>query len=434
MKNLDNIYENFADKFAAQNNSDMSILSKHSLIQKFEKEIENKSFFDSYLTFYYLAVFAIPLAQVASAFSSYHFIDELMKIKIQNADFRIWIVVFILTGIELLKFFFAKITLQKVFAKNPKYNFFLISFSILISGSSAYFSIVGGGLYGQDKKAVAKTELNFDSKITKIKSEIDSIQLGDAYKQIVWIGNGQTKRILGKEGLALIQKKETEIDTLKSKEKSKIIEVNLQNKTNKNQYEIFFGVIEAVFLLAVTFVWHFKRTSIVSKELQRELSKVEAPAIENLSTSNHTSNQNKTQIGFEVPRFKRIQKPRNDFEVGLNKPKPIFEVGLQPIKPKLQSEVQSKIQSIEVTKSDFESSIEVPKSSFESDFEAALNALSYKFQRTLLKHQKLVKYIFEQRKELVPTSIICKSALENFKVSESTFYNILRILDNQIGK
>jgi hypothetical protein len=434
MKNLDNIYENFADKFAAQNNSDMSILSKHSLIQKFEKEIENKSFFDSYLTFYYLAVCAIPLAQVASAFSSYHFIDELVKIKIQNADFRIWIVVFILMGIELLKFFFAKITLQKVFAKNPKYNFFLISFSILISGSSAYFSIVGGGLYGQDKKAVAKTELNFDSKISKIKSEIDSIQLGDAYKMVVWIGNGQTKSIINKEGLALIQKKESEIDTLRAKEKSKIIEVNLLNEGYKKQYELFFGLIEAIFLLAVCFVWYFKRTSIVSKELQRELSKVEAPAIQDLSTSNDGAKKQSPTIGFEVPRFKRIQKPRNNFEVGLNKPKPLFEVGLQPISTKLQSKIQSEIQSIEVLKSDVQSKVEVNKSNIENDFEATLNKLSYKFQRTLLKHQKLVKYIFEQRKEDIPTTVILKYALENFKVSESTFYNILRILDNQIEK
>jgi hypothetical protein len=165
------------------------------LLQQFEQDLRPRSFMESYQVFYYLAIVLALLAQIASAYSSYQYISDLIHLKVKTSDWVHYLTLLVLVWIEIIKFYLFKITCQKYFGLPREPQVVLLLLTLTISGLSAYASIVGGGQYGIDSQKVVQTENRYADLIRQKQAEIQNLQNRDDYKQIIWTGQGQTTKI-----------------------------------------------------------------------------------------------------------------------------------------------------------------------------------------------------------------------------------------------
>jgi hypothetical protein len=429
------ILENLAKKLAPNQDSEMKKLNKETLFEKFEQDIQEKSYFDSYKAFYVLCVCLAFLSQIASAYSSYTFFHQILKIKIQHVEVLMYATIAVIILIEVLKYYFYKISLQKAFALKREISIFLIAPTFIISFVSIYASVIGGGTLGENHKTIQTHHQDTKSLTEAIKMEIKAIQQGDEFKQVVWIGNGKTSKVLNDTGLKLVEAKQKEVESILKKAEEQESKLNQENKTNNQRYSLVFALFEALFIVCSYFIWHFKRTSIIDRKLKRELQNFEDTSKSNVATTPKNSDLITETIKEIQDDFKAIQdslkpKPELTRQVGfqINKPKPIFEVNLEPIQSKFKEDSNHHQQAFE----DSLRLLQSEKEDFEvrkSQFEATLKKASLKNAKYLQKYKEAVEMILELEADKTDTEI-CNTITSKFEVSKGTYYNIKRILNN----
>ena len=261
-----------AQTYTQQAKSPMRQFHKESLIQRFQQETAPREFYDSYKVLFWITILIAFAMQVGSAFSEYHYIDQIAAIKITQTDFRFGLVIFVLMLLEVIKYHLYTITLQKAFARPRQFEPSLILLTLAVSAFSFFASVSGGGEYGVDHQQEVLTSGYYDKKIAEIKSQIQEIQSSEAYKVVKWIGGGKTVLVLSPEGLKLIQKRETELEQLNQEKAQKLQKINQENKSNRQQYEYAFGTFELIFILCQLFIWHFKRSAAQDREIQDQIN------------------------------------------------------------------------------------------------------------------------------------------------------------------
>jgi hypothetical protein len=454
------------------------------LLQQFEQDLRPRSFMESYQVFYYLAIALALLAQIASAYSSYQYVSDLIQLKMKASEGVHYLTLLVLALIEVIKFYLFKITCQKYFGLPREPQVVLLFLTLTISGLSAYASIVGGGHYGIDGSKVVQTENRYADLIRQKQTEIQNLQNRDDYKQIIWTGRGQTTKTLNPAGLALIQKREQELSDLQTQQAQTLQTIQKSNQVNQQRYQWVFGGFEATFLLCSIFVWYYKRTAILDQRvqmlLQNEASNQENPLNELQSTLQqfaltlkevlegsktpknphqatlNLNNEHSKELNIEtektaIPTLKPLISPLKSKDVNPTKsdktanklPKPTL-IAIAPFKaPALvkentlsnqQTEALKQLQNqqvaLEATLKQKDMELQTLQSALQQKFEATLKQASLKNAKYLQKYQALIELIFDMEYRQFNDAEIREQVMQNFKVSEGTYYNIKRILNN----
>jgi len=326
MKNFEKYIEKHNGKSAK-----MQAFSKTSIIKKFDFDLSKRDVFDEYFVIYYLLLALGAVFQVASAVSSYAFVGDVLSYKLSAPtlepypNFTAVLTIFILIVIEVFKFFLYMLFLRQLFARVKKFVPALFFAVLILSLFSMYASVMGGGRLGTDQNLSTEVSTKYSTEIDSLNStileqistkekQISTIQESSNYKKIVWVGNGNTKEVLTKEGLDLVKGLRKDIERLQNRMYSKEENLNTNlnkelenvenlNKSNALAYKYLFGIIEVLFVVSQIFVYHFKRQSLLSYELNRM---TEATANLNTGPKDSTANLNKK---IEATKHLKLLKP-----------------------------------------------------------------------------------------------------------------------------
>ncbi len=377
------------------------------------------------------------IAQCLSAWSSYASVEKLIAIKVQHPDALLSITCALLFFIEVLKFFLVHISLRDIFGIKPTYPYPLILIALLVSSASIYLSISGSTELAQDKAQEQNLTTEQASKERALKQEIANIQNSDAYKTITWDGAGKTSKLLTQAGKELVQKRETELDSLRKTYQRKTQIFQTQQAENIKKYNYFFAIWEALFLLGTCGVFYYKRTCTIEKELVGELQiKSQNTAPETVATA---------KLGV-------LQSTVNQLAQNLQSAvKQMQEIAQNKLQTPLYSELHSSLQSFEVAANDTvgkpqeATNLEENKSppslfgeaaggEAQIDTERLFQELLAKYSNGnasyLRKYQKAVEFILKLKIQNLPTAEICEKIKTKFKISASTFFGIWRLINN----
>jgi hypothetical protein len=360
--------------------SDLSNLKKDLLLKRFDSELEVESYYESNKVFYLIALYVSVLAQVGSLVSSYAFFENVISQKLKN-EFALALTSFvIILLIEIVKYFALQKTLKKVFAKKRSLPTANIILSVLICSFSAYASVVGAKEVATTNEVQNEIIANAKLQIETIKKEISQITNKSDFKNVVW-ANGIAKEVLTEQGKNLVTSKENEIDKIKRKLEKDLSKNDLKNLEIQNNFQIFFGIFELLFLICNFFIWNFKRNCVMEldlcKSVKSELQSTE-PVIQ------MRSNQNEAKV--------ELRSNENEFEI--NEAEPI-----QSNKPKKETKL-------------------------------FLEKLERKKSKYLEKYLEIVEVILENNQNGIPDMETKKQVLANFDIGVTTYYNIKRIIEN----
>jgi hypothetical protein len=452
----------------------LTAFRKTSLLHRFQQDIAPRGFFETYQIFFYLAIGLAFLAQLASALSSYQFIADLVAYKIPQGIALITTTILLLGLIEILKYFIFRLSFQKLFAQQPEITWPLWVLALIISAFSAYASIMGGGQLALNPQAEAQKRLNFGEARAKIQAQIHAIQNSDAHKQIIWLGNGQTSKVLSQQGQALIQKREAELDTLRQEETRWQAQQSQTNQAKSQRYQLIFGIFEVLFLLASGFVWYFKRRVVLDEVLRQanfnsadnqphldffvqrfaEALQSKFKGNENKVEGNSRANEAEGKVkirpvGFEIRRVQtNPAKP--------SKPQSIFKVENPTLQNKLEGSVipeeNPEVETTSTAKPQILGGYHLPtlasslasqnqgektakltiavSSQSKAKFENFVQKMDLRNAKYLQKYREVVELIFEMQSLHFLDNEIRDQVTQHFAVGETTYYNIKRILNN----
>jgi hypothetical protein len=289
-------YKDLAKKlFDSQKNNFADFAQTTNSLQ-FVKQLQPKTYYETYKDLYYAAIVFSVLAQIATAISSYAFFVDLFAPKIQNPIMLVCVVVVVLAIIETMKYIALNKALLGLFSLPKKENYVLLAFALLLSLCSVYASVVGGGNLGIDMQKVVTVKSKFDTEIAVLRSEIAAIQNRNTYKGNTYI-SGKDK--------TLLHTKETQIQALQAKKDNELIKVSQANENNANTFKIGFGLFDLLFLLCTLYAWNFRKLvaleTLVSVEIlpnvpNRATAQQAEPAI--IGNQNAIPNQ-QNKIGFD---------------------------------------------------------------------------------------------------------------------------------------
>lgn len=294
-------------------------LHKKSTIESFRDSVNKKSYFDSYIELYYTVFVLSFVCQIASFVSSLKFFEQIISFKIETYELILFVSILIGLAIEYLKFKIVSTTLSKWFSKERENNYPLLLASILICVASSYFSIVGGGLIADNKAKPKSIESNYKNEISALQNDIKGVENSDNYKQVLWIGNGNTKTVITDEGKKLVLAKQKQIENLQNKESKALNKFEVENKSNIQKYQYWFASIEILFILFKLFCANFKRNVVLeefdvrdSSDNSEKVRTTEKPIETNVRTLTLSKQMRMQPIGFVLPQLKQPQNKLTD--------------------------------------------------------------------------------------------------------------------------
>ena len=240
-------------------------LHKKSTLESFRNSVERKTYFESYIELYWAMFVLSFVCQIASFVSSLSYFELIVSFKLSSFELIFLFAVLIGLMIEYLKFKIVSTTFSKWFSKEREYNYPLLLASILICVASSYFSIVGGGILADNKAKPKSIESNYKNEISALQNDIKSVENSDNYKQVLWIGNGNTKTVITDEGKKLVLAKQKQIENLQHKESKALNKFETENASNVQNYQLWFASIEILFILFKLFCANFKRNVVLEE-------------------------------------------------------------------------------------------------------------------------------------------------------------------------
>jgi hypothetical protein len=237
-----------------------------------------------------------------------------MIVSFKVSSFELILLFAVLIGlmIEYLKFKIVSTTLLKWFSKVREQNYPLLLASILICVASSYFSIVGGGILADNKAKPKSIESNYKAEISALQNDIKGVENSDNYKQVLWIGNGNTKTVITDEGKKLVLAKQKQIENLQSKESKALNKFESENASNVQNYQLWFASIEILFILFKLFCANFKRNVVLeefelrdSSDKSDKIRTSESKEQTNVRSLNMVKPMQMPQIGFVLPQLKQ---------------------------------------------------------------------------------------------------------------------------------
>lgn len=420
----------------------LSTFQRETRLENFTQELAEKSFAQRYEPLYFLGLAIALIAQLLSVWSSYAAVEKLVQIKVQHTDVLFALTLSLLLLIEIIKFYLVHLALRDVFALKPIYPYPLLVVALLWSLGSIYLSVSGSTALAYDTKTEKTLTTEQAGKEKELKSEIAKIRDTDTYKSIVWNGNGSTSKILTEAGKALVVKREAELDSLRKNYEAKTQQFQSTQAQNIKHYNFFFALWEVLFLACTWGVFYYKRMCAVEKHLVPEAI-FAVPASENALTSKHFQALQseidllKSQLEKAlVDAYEPLQSPLKHFEVTeKNASNPIPDLPTHEAeKPEKTADTSEHLEATESKKIGFE----VPTSKTTGDtsekvkrqFEALLARYHNGKAKYLQKYRQAVEHTLQLQNAEMPTVDICKEVSQQFDVSPSTFYNILRIINN----
>lgn len=416
------MYENNKHKAKnfTKNFLQLSNLNRQIRVQNYVLETQERTFAERYTGLYFIAVALAFIAQCASVWSSYAKVESFIKFKIENPDILFAIVLACLLIVEVLKYFLVHTCLRDMYALRPIYPYPLIMCALCISVFSTWLSISGSTEIAKDTKQELQLTSEQANKEKELKSEIAKIRDTDTYKTVVWDGTGKTTKIITEAGKVLVQKRETELDSLRKTYQAKTQKFEAKQTNNQAAYNFVFGIFEALFLLFTIGSHYYKRQCAIEAQIQPEknevvgnLEELEAlqRQVQELTAELQSALQQKAPNTPETPLYSELHSPLQSSEV-------------------THSERVGKVQEADDKSS--EKSEPEPPTEIDTErlFQELLNKYSNGNASYLQKYQKAVEHILKLKIQNLLTAEICKKVCTKFKFSESTFYGIWRLINN----
>lgn len=399
-----------------KNLSPLSNLNRQVRVQNYVQEAQPRTYAERYEGLYFLAWGLAFLAQCASIWSSYAKVESFVKFKIANPDVLFAVVLACLLIVEVLKYFIVHTCLRDVFALRPIYPYLLLLCALGVCCLSVWLSISGSTELAKDTKQEVQLTAEQESKEKELKAEIEKIRDTDTYKSIVWDGAGKTSKVLNLEGKALVTKREAELDSLRKTYQLKTQTFQAIQASNQTAYNWFFGLFEVAFLILTVSCYHYKRQCAIEAQIQP----TQSPEV-GKSADIEALQIQVQELGEQLQRALQ-QKPQNNPETPLH------------------SELHSSLQSVEAEQSDTvgkaeeATNSEEHKAKDEVDTERLFKELLAKYSNGdatyLKKHQKIVEMILKLKIQNLPTAEICAKVCKKQGIGNSTFYGILRLINN----
>jgi hypothetical protein len=420
----------------------LSTFQRETRLENFTQELAEKSFAQRYEPLYFLGLTIALIAQLLSVWSSYAAVEKLVQIKVQHADALFALTLSLLLLIEIIKFYLVHLALRDVFALKPIYPYPLLIVALLWSLGSIYLSVSGSTTLAYDTKTEKVLTTEQAGKEKELKSEIAKIRDTDTYKSIIWDEAGKTSKVLTEAGKALVAKREAELDSLRKTYQAKTQQFASNQAQNIKHYNFFFALWEILFLACTWGIFYYKRMCAVEKCILPEVV-FTVPTSENTPTSKHFQ-----VLQSEIDLLKsQLEKALSDVPEALQSSLKHFEAteknASNPIlnlptheaeKPEKTADTSKHFEATESKKIGFE----VPTSKSTTDtsekvkrqFEALLARYHNGKAKYLQKYRQAVEHTLQLQNAAMPTVDICKEVSQKFDVSTSTFYNILRIINN----
>lgn len=265
--------QNFSKK-----KSPLAELSRQVRLTNFAHELRDKTFAERFELLYYLATVISFASQLLSMWSSYLAVHTIVSMKAQG-ELSIAITVLMLTAIEAVKYTLVTISFSQMFSLRPTYPYAIICLTGIVSAGSMYLCIIGSTEIAKDKTTEKQLTAEQASKEKELKNQIDQIQNTDTYKNVIWNGNGSTSKVITEVGKALVQKRETELDSLRKTYQAKTNAFQTQQATAQARLNYIFAIFEALFLLSSYSIYYYKRLSAIEAGLYEHLAHTpEAPS------------------------------------------------------------------------------------------------------------------------------------------------------------
>jgi hypothetical protein len=289
---MQNYVKNLAIQLNNSKNNTGANFSQATNALAYVELLGKKSFQQNNELVYYTALFFGLLSQVATAVSSYSFFEQILAIKL-SPTLLPFAVVTLLVFIEILKYVSVHKGLEGYFALPQRTNKGLLAFAVLLCAVSMYASIIGGGHFGIDTQKINHTETKFDTQITGLKTEIQTIMNRNTWK-------GQT--YLGKKEKALVYAKEAEMQQLKSQKASALQTVAEENATAATQYRFGFGFFDVLFLLCSLYVWYFRQQVAIENLLVDNISPLLTQMVHQENTQSNLQAQSPNTQQHAIPK------------------------------------------------------------------------------------------------------------------------------------
>lgn len=259
---LHEIQSTFAKKIAP-----LQQLGRQVRVANFGHELRDKTFSERNEPLFFLAIALSFLSQCLSAWASYMAVHSVVAMK-ASGDVAIAVSIVLLVAIEVVKYALVTITFGQIFSLRPAYPHAIICIMLLWSGFSMYLAVSGSTEIAKDKTTENRLKQEQTAKEKELKNTIAEIQNTDTYKDVIWSGGGVSSKVLSNVGKGLIQKRELELDSLRKTYKTKTNDFQNAQSAAQSKFNYFFGIFEALFLIATAYTFYYKRLLSLSNTAQ----------------------------------------------------------------------------------------------------------------------------------------------------------------------
>ena len=266
-------------------------------VANFAMELREKTFSERYELLYFLAIAVGFISQGLSSWASFVAVHSVVTLK-ASGDIATAVTFILLGAIEAIKFALVTICFGQIFSLRPAYPYPIILLMMLWSAFSMYLCVSGSSEIAKDKTTEVRLAKEQAGKERELKSTIAEIQNSDSYKDVVW-GNGQASKVLSSVGKSLIQKRESELDSLRKTYQVKTNDFKVGQVNAQQKFQYFFGLFELLFLATTWGAFYYKRTSAIEAKLHEHSANT--PEVQNGVVRVTTSqNANQTEVVREV--------------------------------------------------------------------------------------------------------------------------------------
>lgn len=416
-------------------------LFRHQVrIDNFAQELAERSFAERYALLYFLAIFIAFAAQILSLYSSYASVEKIVSVKFQHPETIQGLTIFILLSIEMFKYALKHTTLRDIFNIKPSFPYLLILLTLGVLILSAYLSVSGSTELAKDRRQEQILTTEQAGKEKALKAEIEKIRDTDTYKSIIWNGNGSTSKILTEAGKALVAKREAELDSLRKTYQTKTQDFQKVQAQNQQRYNYFFGIFEALFLFATVAIFYYKRTCLIERELTTQ-TQVQTNANQYEPIENHANTQTNLNSNQYEPTSQiavnsienasnAVQTTTNQYESTHTKA-PTKLRKLLRFKKRLRTHSEPAPNSSEVPQTESEPTPNptTNQEEIETAYQKIL-AQSNGKAKYLEKYKEATKQLLTLKYAEMPMQDICQTVTQDHDIGRTTFYNVLRIINN----
>jgi hypothetical protein len=381
------IAKNFSKNFSAIQN-----VTRATQVQNWTTELENKTFQERYEILFYLGIALAYNSQALSAWSSYAYVESIVRIKANSHELITFVTCTVLVLIESVKYVLVRTTFVNVYALRPVYPYPIILLSVVWSLGSMYLSVAGSSELAKDKKQETQITMEQAGREKALKNEIAQIQNTDSYKTLIWDGKGGTAKMLTQAGKDLVAKREAELDSLRKTYQVKTKEFQQSQSDAVKKYNWFFSVFEILFLFVTAGTFYYKRMSAIEAKIAEYENELHEPSTDNV----------------QIVRTKEVQSEpvRTDSTNQVYEPSVRTKIEKEPI----QTE---SAQSVDLA---------------ETEYLDLIAQFTNGRKNFLEKYKDAVKTILHLRKTENKSAVIEKAVKELHQVGRTTFYSILQHL------